>query len=145
MQPPKNKAWTSPTLNLSPQTKPHSATVALPGPPTHSQEPGFSSHTLLAAASQPEPAAPPRHLQSGSRSAKIMTMVWKASRAHARQVNTKCLSCHRPNSPQYFWSISSMQSFSSSGSPVNFLAGGRSGDRSSGFVPLDSDGISRRL
>ena len=126
MQPPKNKAWTSPTLNLSPQTNPHSETVDASAPPTHSHEPGSNRHTVLAAWSQPEPAT---HLHSGSRSAKIMTIVWNASRAHARLVSTKCLICHLPNSPQYLWSISSMHSFSGPGS---FAAGGMSGDRSSG-------------
>lgn len=128
MQPAKNNACTNPTLNLSPQTKPHSATVEVSNPPTHSQEPGRKPQTLVAAGSQPEPGAPGRHRHWGSRSAKIMTMVWKASRAQARLARRKCFSCHRPKSPQYLWSMSSMQSFSSSD-----LAGDdeRSGDRRS--------------
>lgn len=65
-----------------------------------------------------------------------MTMVWKASRAQARLVNTKCFNCHHPNSPQYVLSISSMQSFSGSD---DFLPGSRSGDRSSEFTTLGSD------
>ncbi len=129
MQPPKNKAWTSPTLYLYPQIKPHSETVELDGFPAHSHEPGLSPQTLAAVESQPDPET---QLHPGSLSAKIMTMVWKASRAHAKLVNTKCLSCHLPNSPQYLLSISSMQSFSGSDdSGSGFLPGSRSGDRRS--------------
>lgn len=133
MQPPKKKAWASPTLYLYPQTKPHSEIVELDEPPVHSHEPGSNPQTVFAVASQPDPET---QLQPGSRSAKIMTMVWKASRAQARLVNTKCFNCHHPNSPQYIRSISSMQSFSGSD---DFLPGSRSGDRSSEFTSLGSD------
>lgn len=114
MQPAKNNACTNPTLNLSPQTNPHSATVELSNPPTHSHEPRRRPQTLAADVSQPDRAAPVRHVHRGSRSAKIMTIVWNASRAQARLTRTKCFSCHQPNSPQYFRSMSSMQSFSRS-------------------------------
>ncbi|KAK7833747.1 hypothetical protein CFP56_025300 [Quercus suber] len=132
MQPPKKKAWASPTLYLYPQTKPHSEIVELDEPPVHSHEPGSNPQTVFAVASQPDPET---QLQPGSRSAKIMTMVWKASRAQARLVNTKCFNCHHPNSPQYIRSISSMQSFSGSD---DFLPGSRSGERSSEFTTLGS-------
>lgn len=115
MQPPKNKAWTSPTLYFSPQTSPHCATVDLPAPPTHSQDPGWSPQTLRRSRwSQPDnPGGTQR--QSGSSSAKIMTMVWNASSAHARHVSTKWRRCHRPNSPQCFCSIWSNSSLSGPG------------------------------
>lgn len=123
MQPAKKTAWTNPTLNLFPQIKLQSDTVEPPRPPTHSHDSGERPQTPpppLSSQTEPE-----THLQSGSRSAKIMTMVWKASRAHARLVRMKCLSCHRPNSPQCFRSMSSMQSFSVGG----FFFGGSNGER----------------
>lgn len=135
MQPPKNNAWTNPTLYLSPQNKPHSDTVELLEPDIHSHEPVSSPQTVFADPLQPNPAGPSRHLQSGSRSAKIMTMVWKASRAQAKLVSTKCFICQGPNSPQYLWSMSSIHNFSGLDSPSGFLAGGRRGDRR----PLGSD------
>ena len=123
MQPPKNKAWTSPTLYLFSQTSPHSAAVELPGPPLHSHEPGSNPQTLVDATEQPRLLT---HVQAGSWSAKIMTMVWKASRAQARLVRTKCLSCHTPNSPQCRWSMSSMHSFW--GSPPRVFTARSNGD-----------------
>lgn len=110
MQPVKNKAWTSPTLYLSEQTSPHWATVELPKPLFHSQDPGSSPQTLLICFSSSHPD-PFMHRQPGSWSANIMTMVWKASSAHARLVKMKCLNCQNPNSPQYCVNMSSMQSF----------------------------------
>ncbi|WVZ00386.1 hypothetical protein V8G54_026455 [Vigna mungo] len=126
MHPAKNTACTNPTLNLSPQIRLHSETVEPWRPPTHSHAPGERPQA------PPAPPllqlAPGTHFQSGSRSAKIMTMVWKASSAQARLVRMKCLSCHRPNSPQYFCSMSSMQSFSAAG----FLSSAdRNGERRS--------------
>lgn len=117
MQPAKKRAWTSPTLYFSPHTNPHSATVELLVPPIHSHEPGCSPQTVSAESEHGSAT----HLQSGSRSAKIITMVWKASKAHAKHVKTKCLNWYAPNSPQYFWSISSMQTFSTS---ADFLING---------------------
>ena len=126
MQPKKKTACTNPTLNLSPQIKPQSETVEPPRPPIHSLDSGERPHK-----SPPSQAAPATHFQSGSRSAKIMTMVWKASSAHARLVRMKCLSCHRPNSPQCFCSMSSMQSFSIAGFFAATAAAGSIGERRS--------------
>jgi len=132
MQPPKKTAWTNPTLYFSPQTNPHWATVELPAPPTQSHEPGSNPQTLLAISSQPEP----RHLNSGSRSANIITIVWKPSSAQAKHVNTKWRNCHVPNSPQCFCNMSSIVSFWTSGPFSGFLAGSSKedskGDRRSG-------------
>ncbi|KAJ0715579.1 hypothetical protein HanPI659440_Chr13g0502851 [Helianthus annuus] len=62
-----------------------------------------------------------------------MTMVWKASKAQAIDVRTKCLNCQYPNSPQYLRSITSMQRRSTGGSwcpSRRFLSsGGMRGDR----------------
>nr|GMD49092.1 hypothetical protein Saspl_046334 [Ipomoea batatas] len=111
IHPAKNNAWTSPTRYISPQISPNSDTVELPSPPSHSHDPGSSPHTLplSAACAAAESQAAEEHRQAGSRSAKIITIVWIPSSAHARLVNTKCLSCHHPNSPQYFCSASSTE------------------------------------
>lgn len=132
MQPAKNTAWTNPTLYFSEQINPNSDTVELPRPPTHSHEPASIWHTLFAPAEHP-PAAPASvHRQVGSRSAKMTTMVWKASSAHAMLVSTKCLSCHCPNSPQYLLSISSMHILSTTDLVEASAAGPSSGVRRSG-------------
>lgn len=126
MHPPKNKAWTSPILYLWPQTKPHSDTVDPPAPPTHSQDPASNPQTVRAATEHPDP--PSTHRQSGSRSANIITIVWKASKAQAKLVRTKCFNCQGPNSPQYLCNISSIPNFRCPYSPAGFLAGDISGD-----------------
>lgn len=126
MQPAKNKAWTSPTLYFCPHINPNSDTVEFPIPPNHSQDPGSSSHTLLAVEPHPRLVV---HRQPGSRSEKIITMVWIPSRAQAMLVSKKCLNCHHPNSPQYFSNIWSIVTFF--GFEYSSTAEGMSGDRRS--------------
>lgn len=134
MQPAKKSDWAKPTLYFSPHTSPHSDTVDRPDPPTHSHEPGSNPQTVSARGEQPGPAWAV-HRQAGSRSAKIMTMVWKASSAHAKLVRTKWRNCHRPNSPVNLWSISSTPIFSLS---LNCLV--RRGDERSASPPWSDAG-----
>lgn len=100
MLPTKKIDCTIPTLYLSPHIRPHSDTIDVPGPPTQSQpEPGL--HGSIPVQSEPV------HNRSGSLSVKIMIMVCIASRAHAADVSRKWRSCHLPNSPVYWLSMSS--------------------------------------
>lgn len=135
MQPKKNNAWTSPTLYFSSQKRPHWVTVELPSPPVQAHEPGSSPQTVFSPGSHPCP----RQLYSGSRSAKIMTIVWNASSAHARLVSTKWRSCHGPNSPQYLCSMSSTRSFSCSAGGC--FGGDRRGDRRDSPLPGSEDDV----
>ncbi|KAL1349665.1 hypothetical protein AAHE18_07G173700 [Arachis hypogaea] len=83
--------------NFLSHISPHSATVELLSPPTHSQLPGTKPQTEL-----PRPSAqytPFLHLRCGCASLKIVTNVLCASNIHANETTSTCKIWDNPSEP----------------------------------------------